>query len=60
MATSKKDYVAIARILAATSMNANTGGEYDTLAQVAVQLADYFAEDNPLFDRARFLKAAGV
>lgn len=30
------------------------------LRSVAEQLADYFAEENPNFDRKRFLEACGV
>jgi hypothetical protein len=32
----------------------------EDLTDVAKQLALYFKEDNPRFDRARFLRAAGV
>ncbi len=49
----RKDYVLIA---AALNSCAN-GADKKT---VAYQLADALAQDNPRFDRARFLKAAGV
>lgn len=32
----------------------------DAVKQIAEQLADYFAEENPNFDRKRFLEACGV
>lgn len=35
-------------------------GESDAIDCVAGKLADVFAADNPRFDRARFLRAAGV
>jgi len=52
---SKKDYEAIARIFA--THPAIRSAEVKTLG---FNLADYFAMDNPRFDRARFLAAAGV
>lgn len=48
----KRHFIAIAKILAA-----GKGPERDRIANA---LADVFASDNPRFDRARFLKAAGV
>ena len=55
--TSKKDYVAVAKALKAAS----TGKlpTQDALRWVAIQLADYFREDNPAFDKERFLAACG-
>ena len=66
----KKHYEAIARILAdvleheqddfdpqAHGVNFTT---YYYIQDVARQLAEYFASDNPRFDRARFLSACGV
>jgi len=45
---SKKDYIAIAKILSCAA----------TLEEAVRLLADYFAEDNPRFDREHFFKAA--
>lgn len=56
----RKDYVAIAAaIKLAGSVNESTGhklGVYD----VARVLAETLAQDNPRFDRGRFLTACGV
>lgn len=64
MSTSKRDYIAVARIIR---------DEVETLPQfepddrakevvtrIANHLADHFAEHHSLFDRKRFLDAAGV
>ena len=66
----KKHYEAIAAIIASTYNNANlytTPGYKDTakerretLETTASRLADYFAQDNPRFDRTRFLAACGI
>lgn len=50
MAMSRKDFKAVAEILATTTEREN----------IARSLADYFATTNPRFDRARFLEAARV
>lgn len=54
----KKHYEAIANIIVSQYDNANINdyGRY----RIACELADYFASDNPRFDRARFLEACGV
>ena len=52
MAMTRKDYQAVARVLAE-----NPGENCD---QIAAELAKTFAEGNPRFDRDRFLRAAGV
>jgi hypothetical protein len=59
----RKDYVAIAAAIHRTGM-AVTIGEKKT-AEYAIRLAAFdiaatMANDNPRFDRARFLKACGV
>lgn len=63
MSTSKKDYVAIAKIIAAEH-GAWTGPQAavarDAVRAVAGGLADHFARDNPAFDRTRFLAACGI
>ena len=67
MATSKRDYVAIARAIKAERIAATTmhDGAYQTgmlfsCSRIEQALADYFASDNPRFDRSRFLEACGV
>lgn len=56
MAVSKKDYEAIAAILARHTCLPD-GYVVDG---VAYALALYFAEQSPRFDKDRFLKASGV
>jgi hypothetical protein len=69
----KKHFEAIARIIKANMDHAKTwddaaagfdegyGVGFGMGAQtVADDLADYFAKENPRFDRDRFLKACGV
>ena len=71
MALSRKHFEAIAGILRALDRDPGgplaLGGDaeyYDGLDEmrqdVARDLADFFATENPYFDRQRFLKAAGV
>ena len=50
----KKHYEAIASILAIDT------GYTREVAIIAERLADYFASDNPRFDRVRFLTACGI
>ena len=61
----KKDYERIARALKQAAANITDAGLTDHSAHVAwnecaATLADALAEDNPRFDRARFLAACGV
>lgn len=49
----KKNYELIARVL---HESIRVGGEQ----QIAYDLADAFAEENPRFNTARFLKACGL
>lgn len=66
----KKHYEAIASVIASTYKNAklytapnykNTARERcESIEVIAVRLADYFASDNPKFDRQRFLAACGI
>lgn len=59
----KKDYEAIARILATNSpQDADPKKSIRALvvSSIAQQFCGVFAADNPRFDRARFLKACGV
>lgn len=60
MATSKKDYIAIAAVIKAASETRPVMSPRGTREYIAVKVADYFATQNPAFDRARFLQACGV
>lgn len=51
----KKHFIAIAAIIKQAQHLSNVGK-----IDVAVDLADYFATINPLFDHDRFIKAATV
>lgn len=55
MSLSRKDYEAVAQIL----KRAKTVELDETAAAIADGLIQYFTEDNPRFDKVRFLKAAG-
>lgn len=64
---SKKQFIAIAEILSVYSNipEEMRGVDYlqereFTAKKIAESVADYFAKENPAFDRARFLKACGV
>ena len=70
MTLSRKHYEAVAEILA-SNVQPKTGyavgfdegwatGMEEMRQEVANDLAEYFASENPYFDRERFLKAAGV
>lgn len=52
----RKHFIAIARILA----DGEGRTDYATRREVALGLADYFAGENPHFDRDRFLSACGI
>lgn len=52
----RKHFNAVAKVLEAT----DGVHDYSTKAFIAHSLADIFAQENPNFDRARFLKASGV
>lgn len=67
----KKDYVAIARVIAQCEFRAHPefASERDRTIEyannnarsiIAVDLCDIFAADNPRFDRERFLRACGI
>lgn len=51
---SRKDYVGAARIIKGLLLT------YVEKEPIAQQFADLFEQDNPNFDRDRFLKACGV
>jgi hypothetical protein len=59
----RKDYVAIAASIHRTGMAMNIGKKgtaESALRLAAIDIAATMANDNPRFDRARFLKACGV
>ena len=59
----RKDYVLIAKALKAQMKLSETFKEEDgmtSVANIARDLSDSFAIENPRFDRARFLSACGV
>jgi hypothetical protein len=51
----RKDYVVTAEIL-----NEYLDESSDVVQAIAKEFADYFADDNPKFDRVRFMQAVGV
>lgn len=57
MALSRKHFVAVAAIL---SERISEPGCNHAVESVALDLAAFFAAENPNFDRGRFLAAAGV
>jgi len=56
---SRKHYVAVAAML---RVHISVSGDQEAagMREVARSLATLFADDNPRFDRARFLAACGV
>lgn len=54
----KKDYVAIAAAVKASGHYVDNAEL--VLTEVAFNLADVLAKDNPKFDRTRFLETCGV
>lgn len=70
MSLTKKHYEAIAAIIGSTYNNAKlytlpnykdtARARCETLEIAASRMADYFASDNPKFNRVRFLQACGV
>ncbi len=58
---SKKDYIAVAGVLLNTARAFHSKGpEQTAIDAVAHGLAAHFAEDNPRFNRHRFLVACGL
>lgn len=55
---SKKDYIAVAALLADRALAARGNGKFQ-VARITVGLADIFEAGNPNFDRGRFLNASG-
>jgi hypothetical protein len=59
--TSKKHYVAIAREIAELLKDLDgSNAAINAVALLASRLACVFKDDNPAFDRERFLRACGV
>ena len=56
----RKDYVAIARVIASCQTMPNRSNPQYVLYEVTQRLVTVLAADNPRFDRSRFLKACGV
>lgn len=57
----KRHFESIARILKNARGTAIDSGEAPMqVSDVALSLADYFANENPRFDRAQFLTACGL
>jgi len=52
----KKHYTAIASIMLSESMNT----PYGYRKEISNKLANFFEQDNPKFDRERFLSACGI
>ena len=60
----KKDFKAVAGIIKAsidvTIIYSTTEPNTTIKGNIAIDLADYFATQNPRFDRNRFMKACGL
>lgn len=61
----KKDFKAVAKIIKGIVGNGFIGedfdmGWHDSIVLTTKRLADYFATQNPQFDRSRFMKACGL
>lgn len=57
----RKDYELIARALKRAAAEAQAEGhDLDALRTGAIELAYSLADDNPRFDRERFMKACGL
>ena len=56
----KKHYKAIAEIVVRARKNPNLATVDGHCRQIASDLANYFATDNPRFDRDKFLSACGL
>lgn len=55
---SKKHYEAIARILSAEDIE--NYDRWKAVESITHKIADYFATDNPRFNKQRFLDACGI
>jgi len=57
---SRKHYEAIAKVFAGDYATAANDGERRKVVGIALSLSDVFQQDNPRFDRVRFLQACGL
>lgn len=57
---SKKDYIAIAKIIINATIRPPTMDPVLVREDVIIGLADMFKADNPLFDRDRFISACNA
>lgn len=57
---SRKHYERIAEVFAGDYASCNTTDERRKVVGLALSLSDVFQQDNPAFDRIRFLKACGL
>ena len=61
MSVSKKDFVAVAKILKEAREDWRGGTPVECLLNyIEEQIADYFAAENSMFDRERFINACGL
>jgi len=56
----KKDYTAVASVMARASSDASDSGQRLLVRNTVIALARQFSEDNPRFDPAAFYKACRV
>lgn len=60
----RKDFKAVAEIIAQRKPSFTTSrediGKMTACRYLAIDLADYFAAQNPRFDRSRFMQACGL
>lgn len=60
---SKRDYIAVARVIRDETEDidvASSTPASEAVARIASGVATHFEENNPAFDRVRFLSACGV
>lgn len=57
---SRRDFVALAAVLAAEAAKARTEAERDLVRRIAERIADVCRSSSERFDRGRFLHACGV
>lgn len=55
----RKHFIKVAAIIAGDYACSANDGERNRVKGIALSLSDMFAQENPLFDRARFLRACG-
>ena len=60
MSTTKRDFEAIAAVMAKAFERSKTDEEEAILLDVSMELADYFAGQNERFKREQFLASCGI